>query len=136
MIEKIEHGEITFAIIIRKNFKAEGIQFFTPDEYSQQLAYMKREKGYVIDPHYHNLVPREVTYTQEVLFIKSGKVLVDFYDNAQNHIKSTTVEEGDVILLATGGHGFTMLEESEIIEVKQGPYMGDEDKTRFKPDNE
>jgi hypothetical protein len=72
-----------------------------------------------------------VHYTKEVLFIKSGKVRVDFYDDDQRYLESRILEMGDVLLLAFGGHGFEMLETSEIIEVKQGPYAGDQDKTRF-----
>jgi hypothetical protein len=79
----------------------------------------------------HNPVSRNVHYTQEVLFIKRGKLRVDFYDDSQKYLESRILEEGDVILLATGGHGFEVLEEIEMIEVKQGPYAGDQDKTRF-----
>ena len=131
MIEKIIHKEQLLALIIRTSFSKQGIEFFTPDNFSQQLAYMNRPKGYVIDPHIHNHIPREVAFTQEVLFIKSGKVRVDFYDNERIFIQSTILVQGDVILLASGGHGFEMLEPTEMIEVKQGPYTGDYDKTRF-----
>jgi len=133
LIEQITYNETLFAIILRTKFEKEGIVFFTPGDFSQQLAYMKREKSYCIPPHLHNPVQREVQFTQEVLFIKKGKVRVDFYDNERKYIESHVLCEGDVILLACGGHGFEMLEESEIIEVKQGPYAGDKDKTRFKP---
>jgi len=133
MIQHIIHSNQLLSIIIRRNFEKQGIEFFTPDDFSQQLAYMKRPKDYVIPPHVHNPVLREVHLTQEVLFIKSGKVRVDFYDDDKNYLESTTVEAGDVILLAHGGHGFEMLEESEIIEVKQGPYAGEMDKVRFEP---
>ena len=92
---------------------------------------MKRPGGYTIPPHVHNPVQREVQFTQETLFIKSGKVRVDFYDAKQNYLESHILNPGDVILLAHGGHGFVMLEESEIIEVKQGPYAGEKDKSRF-----
>ena len=131
MITYIEHDGVHYATIIGRNFEADGIKFFTPNEYSQQLAYMKRPKGHVIQEHYHNPVPREVVHTQEVLLIKSGKVRIDFYDNDQQYFACETLLAGDVILLATGGHGFEMLEESEMIEIKQGPYAGMDDKTRF-----
>lgn len=131
MIENIKYKEKLLSIIIRTQFQKDGIEFFTPDDFSQQLAYMKREEGYNIPPHVHNAVPREVQFTQEVLFIKSGKVRVDFYDDEQKYLESRIIYPGDVILLAHGGHGFVMLEESEIIEVKQGPYAGEQDKTRF-----
>ena len=133
MIKYITHNNQLLSVIIHRNFEKQGIEFFTPDDISQQLAYMKRPKDYVIPPHVHNPVLREVHLTQEVLFIKSGKVRVDFYDDDKNYLESTTVEAGDVILLAHGGHGFEMLEESEIIEVKQGPYAGEMDKVRFEP---
>ena len=133
MFEKIIHNGQLLAIIISHRFNEPGIHFFTPNELSQQLAYMKHPAGKVIDPHVHNPLPREVHYTQEVLFIKKGKIRVDFYSNQQVYIESRILETGDVILLATGGHGFEMLEETEMIEVKQGPYAGEEDKTRFVP---
>ncbi len=133
MIDKIQHADILLGIIIRANYKKNGIEFFTNDNDSQQLGYMNRPKNYIIEPHRHNLVPREIHLTQEVLFIKSGVVRVDFYDNEQEYIKSSFLNKGDVILLSNGGHGFQIIEDAEIIEVKQGPYCGAEDKIRFHP---
>lgn len=131
MIERITFGNQELALIIRHSFKKEGIEFFTPSTYSQQIGYMNRPVGYTIPPHVHNPVAREVHYTNEVLFIKSGRVRIDFYSEEQEYLESTILETGDVILLALGGHGFEMLEATEIIEVKQGPYAGEQDKTRF-----
>jgi mannose-6-phosphate isomerase-like protein (cupin superfamily) len=131
MIESVTVDGLLLALIIRSTFQKEGITFFTPQDYSQQLGYMNRPKGYIIPPHVHKLVERKVTLTQEVLYVKSGKVRVDFYNDDQVYLESRTVETGDVILLAAGGHGFEMLASSELIEIKQGPYCGDEDKVRF-----
>jgi hypothetical protein len=133
VIDHIRFGSDILAIIIRASFRKDGIDFFTPDTFSQQLGYMNRPTGYVIPPHVHNPVVREVEYTKEVLFIKSGRLRADFYSEQQEYLESTILEAGDVILLAYGGHGFEMLEPTEIIEVKQGPYAGDQDKTRFEP---
>lgn len=133
MIERIVNEEKELALIIRYTFRKDGIEFFTPSTYSQQIGYMNRPAGYVIPPHVHNPVARDVQYTKEVLFIKSGRLRVDFYSEAQTYLESTILEAGDVILLAYGGHGFEMLEPTEIIEVKQGPYAGERDKTRFEP---
>ncbi|MBS1517260.1 MAG: hypothetical protein JSS91_04160 [Bacteroidetes bacterium] len=131
MIEYIKDNEKLLAIIIPAEFKKDGIHFFTSNDLSQQLAYMHHPTGKKIEPHVHNPVPRQVQYTQEVLFLKSGKLRIDFYDEDQNYLESRILKSGDVILLATGGHGFEVLEEIEMIEVKQGPYAGDSDKTRF-----
>ena len=131
LIENIVHDGRTLAVLLQTGYKQDGIAFFTPDDFSQQLGYMNRPEGHVIPPHVHNSVAREVYYTNEVLFIKSGKVRVDFYGHDQQYLESRILNQGDVLLLAFGGHGFEMLAPSEIIEVKQGPYAGDADKTRF-----
>ena len=131
LVEYINFKDQTCAIILRSNYNFDGIKFFTPNEFSQQLGYMKHPKNHIILPHVHNELPREVKYTKEVLFVKSGKVRVDFYDDSKNYFKSKIIEKGDFLLLAFGGHGFQMLEKSELIEIKQGPYAGQNDKTRF-----
>lgn len=131
MTKKIMYGEEIIAIIIPSEFSKNGIEFFTPNEFSQQLAYMKRPTGYSIPAHTHNKVQREVFYTLETLFIRKGRVKIDFYSRDQKFLESQEVKTGDVVLLASGGHGFTMIEETEMIEVKQGPYAGEEDKKRF-----
>ncbi len=131
MIERIKHRDQLLAVIIRRDFSEPGIQFFTPDDFSQQLAYMRHPAGKEIPPHLHNPVPRQVHFTQEVLFIKRGRLRIDFYDDAREYLESRILEGGDTILLATGGHGFEALAELEMIEVKQGPFAGDKDKTRF-----
>ncbi len=131
MIDKIIKEDKIYAIIIKSDYSKDGIEFFTPDDFSQQLAYMKRPKGYNIKPHIHTTTNKNINNTQEVLLIKSGKVRVDFYDDKKNYFISKLLFKGDVILLAFGGHGFEILEEAEIIEVKQGPYDESKDKTRF-----
>jgi len=133
MIEVVMHNEAILAMIVSDSYSAEGIQFFTPNSFSQQLAYMHHPAGKVILPHVHNHFVREVSYTQEVLVIKRGRLRVDFYDEGQAYLKSRILSAGDVILLASGGHGFETLEELEMIEIKQGPYAGEMDKTRFSP---
>jgi mannose-6-phosphate isomerase-like protein (cupin superfamily) len=131
MIEQIIDRNQLLALIVSQTFDKPGTHFFTPNELSQQLAYMRHPVGKVIQPHIHKPVLREVQYTQEVLFIKKGKLRVDLYDNDQQYIASRILGAGDVILLAAGGHGFEVIEEVEMIEVKQGPYIGDRDKTSF-----
>jgi hypothetical protein len=133
MIEYIKYNKITLAIIIRNSFSTNDIKFFTPQNFSQQLGYMNRKKGYIIEPHVHNEISREITLTQEVLLLRSGKVRVDFYNDDKKYTESSILYPGDVILLANGGHGFAMLEESEIIEVKPGPYLEEKDKEKFEP---
>lgn len=131
MIREIKYDSELLAIIINGSYAKPGISFFTPDELSQQVAYMNHPTGHNILPHIHNKVTREVYYTQEVLIIKKGKLRVDFYTQSQKYIESHILLAGDVIVLVSGGHGFKVLEDLEMYEIKQGPYAGDNDKTRF-----
>ena len=130
-MELIKKKNRLLAMIIRNHYSCEGVDFITPNDYSQQVAYMHHPTGKIIDAHVHNLVHRNVVLTQEVLFIKKGKLRVDFYDDYEDYLESVVLESGDVILLVSGGHGFVVLEEVEMIEVKQGPYSGEADKKRF-----
>lgn len=130
-VEEVKKKNKLLAMIIRDDYVSEGVDFITPNVYSQQLAYMHHPVGKVIDAHIHNLVHRNVVMTQEVLFIKKGVLRVDFYDEYEDYLESRDLHAGDIILLVSGGHGFQVLEEVEMIEVKQGPYAGEEDKKRF-----
>jgi len=129
--EQITKNDQVIAIIIYNEFNKDGIEFFTPGDFSQQLGYMKHKKGDTIQEHMHILAIREIKYTQETLFIKRGHVKVNFYTDDKTYLTSRELKTGDVILLASGGHGFEFLEDTEMIEVKQGPYRGDRDKIRF-----
>lgn len=130
-IEEVKKKDRTLAMIIRNDYQCEGVDFITPGDYSQQVAYMHHPTGKDIDAHVHNLVHRNVVMTQEVLFIKKGILRVDFYDDYEDYLESRELHAGDIILLVSGGHGFHVVEEVEMIEVKQGPYSGEQDKKRF-----
>jgi len=131
LIEDIRQDGLVLATIIRSGFDAPGITFFTGDNLSQQVAQMHHPKGKLIEPHIHNAVKREVFYTQEVLVIRKGRVRVDFYSEVEKYVTSRVLGEWDLILLITGGHGFEVLEELQMYEIKQGPYAGGLDKRRF-----
>lgn len=119
------------AIVIRANEKVEGIKFYSPESYSQQLGLMTRPEGYVVPAHVHNLVERTIRHTQEVLLIRKGSCSVTLYDDKNVQTSLITLMTGDVILLAHGGHEIVMNTECEILEVKQGPYAGPNDKTHL-----
>lgn len=133
MVERIVADGVELALILRASPPEPGIRFFTSPDATLQLGQMLRPKGYTIVPHVHLPAERQVGYTQEVLFIRSGRVQVDFYNEEQRYLESRELRPGDVILLTRGGHGFRMLEDSEIVEAKQGPYVGEHDKRRFEP---
>lgn len=130
-IETIVDGLEPIALVIRATFDEPGIHFFTPSSFSQQVAVMRHPAGKKLDPHVHNLVNRQVLYTQEVLMIRKGRLRVILYNSMRKRLRALELTDGDLILLCGGGHAFEMLEETTMIEVKQGPYAGEGDKTRF-----
>lgn len=130
-LEFIYHENELYCVILRDNYMNSSIAFFTPDSFSQQLGFLPHKKGNIIQPHRHRMNKREILYTQEVLLIKKGMVKVNFYDKDQKFAGSEILKTGDVILLCLSGHGFEILEDSVMIEIKQGPYVGADDKERF-----
>lgn len=120
------------AIIVRNNFKKEGMYFFTTENFSQQLASVCHEKGKVIKPHIHKKFKRVLYNTQEVDIIKRGKAKISLYTNNGKFFKSVILGAGDSILFASGGHGYKVIEDIELMTVKQGPYAGEKDKKYIK----
>ena len=131
MIKRIEHEDRLFAILISGSFNEPGIHFFTETDLSQQLAFMQHPAGKVIQAHVHKPVKREIHYTQEVLILRKGKLRVDFYQDDQTYLESHILNAGDIILLVEGGHGFKVLEPIEMFEIKQGPFVPEQDKVKF-----
>ena len=132
MIEKILYKNKLFALIVRGNYrKKSGINFFTPNSTTQQFGYMKHKKGYVIEPHQHNKRLTKILSTTEVILLLKGILRVDFYENKKKYLFSKIINTKDIIMLVHGGHGFKVLKNAEMIEVKQGPYSLAKDKIKF-----
>lgn len=131
MIKTFFHKDKQIALIIKNSYENDGIKFFTENDSSWQLAYMKHPKNTVIKAHVHNVIERKIYYTQEVLIIKKGKLRLDLYSQDKEYLESTILEAGDIAFLPYGGHGLKCLEDVSMIEVKQGPYLGEQDKVRF-----
>lgn len=131
--EEIKYDSKLIAIILRSNYSNNKTTFFSPPDFSQQLGYIVYKKDGIIKPHFHKKIHRNITLTQEILIIKKGKLIINFYTTNKEYIESQELKTGDVIFLCSGGHGFKMLEDTEMVEVKQGPYSGREsDKVTFK----
>ena len=131
-METVMHEDRIIAMVLRAKETFPGVTFFTPPEFSQQLGFLKHKAGHLIQPHTHNEVKREVRSTQEVLIIRRGTVRVFLYTEDRRFLRDLVLEKGDIILLASGGHGLEIMEDAEMVEVKQGPYMDEMvDKRRF-----
>lgn len=130
-IEQIQADGKPIAIIVRNEFNRPGVSFFSPFEFSQQLGVLIHPAGHEVKAHVHNLIARDVRVTQEVLHVIEGKIEITLFAENKKYITSRLLSRGDTVLLAYGGHGLKILEPSRILEVKQGPYAGVEDKEFF-----
>ena len=128
MIDYIKSGNSLISIIIYKKYKYSGIKFFTKKNTVQQLGYMQRPKNYIVEPHKHKKIKRVIYSTTEILFIKKGKIQIEFFNNKNFLVKKKILKTGDIIMLLEGGHSIKFIEKSEIIEIKQGPYLDRNDK--------
>ena len=132
MIEKIFHKKKLLALIVRGTYrKKRGITLFTPNESTQQFGYMKHKKKHIIKPHLHKKRVTKISYTTEVILILKGVLRVDFYNYNKNYLFSKILKQKDIIMLVHGGHGFKVLKEVEMLEIKQGPYSLIKDKIKF-----
>ena len=131
LIEHIKAGEQTLAIIIRNPYEPDRTKFLTPPEYKQQVGYVVYPEGGEIARHTHRAIPRSMVGTSEVLVVHRGKCEVDFFDDDRQLVATRVLEVGDVMLMVGGGHGFRMLEATVFLELKQGPYLGVDEKELF-----
>ena len=137
MIEKIAYKKEKLALIVRNKYrKKKGITFFTQNDLTQQFGYMKHKKKHIIKPHVHKKRLTKVYYTTEVIIILKGILRVDFYTQSQKYLFSKILKSKDIIMLISGGHGFKVLKDVEMLEIKQGPYSLIKDKIKFENVND
>lgn len=130
-----KHKGRIIAVVVKSGFRAAGNSFFTPEDFSQQLAFVSHRKGEAVNAHIHNRFKRVVYRTQEVDILRKGRIRVALYSDDKKYLESFVLKAGDIILFASGGHGYEVLEDMELVLVKQGPYAGNKDKTRIEIKN-
>jgi len=130
-IIEIRNKKVLYALIIKKKrrFTKKGVDFITKEHNLLQLGFLNHKKNHLIKSHIHLKKPRIINYCTEVLLIEKGKVKIKFFDNNNSDSKKDKIlNKGDIIILFQGGHGFKILEKTQIIEIKQGPYVEGKDK--------
>lgn len=132
-LERVLWNDRPLAYIFRKDITAEKTTFLTPSDFNLQLGFVVYPAGGVVTPHVHLPLQRTIIGTSEVLFVKKGRCQIDIYNSERQLVRTAELSEGDLVLTVSGGHGFRMLEDTVLLEVKQGPYSGVEEKERFYP---
>ena len=131
MMETIVFNEQTLCIIISTTYLPDHTTFLTPPDYKQQVGYVVYPKGGEVARHTHVPLERHLVGTSEVVLVKKGLCLLDIYNERSELVATRELGPGDLMLMVGGGHGFRMLEDTVLLEIKQGPYTGLEEKERF-----
>jgi hypothetical protein len=130
-IETILFSGQVLCVLIRSAFMPDQTTFLTPPEYKQQVGYVVYPQNGEVARHVHVPLERHLIGTSEVILVKKGACLLDVYNDAHELVATRELKTGDLMLMVGGGHGFRMQEETVLLEIKQGPYTGMEEKERF-----
>jgi len=131
MKKEIMHNGELLAVIIKGDYMPAKTEFLTPGTFKQQVGFIVYDKDEGIEPHIHHEMQRSLKGTSEVLILKKGRVRVDFYSQKKEYTESHDLFPGDILILVSGGHGFYFYEHGVFLEIKQGPYIGPQEKERF-----
>lgn len=132
----IEHEGYRLAVYVPKEDVKKGLNFYSVDNDFIQVGTWGYDKGKVLPPHIHNNgVTRKVDRTQEVIHVIEGRVRALIFSEDEGLVESIMVERGDTLALLAGGHSYEILDDDTfVLEVKNGPYVGpDLDRRRFTP---
>jgi hypothetical protein len=127
-ITQVFDGGELLALILRHEYEPTKTEFATPPDLSLQVGHIVYPEGGSVAPHRHRSVVRTITTTGEALFVKRGRAHADFFGSDGGLLETHEVETGDVLVLFSGGHGFRMIEDTVLVEIKQGPYAGVDEK--------
>ena len=132
-VKEIKKNDKVLARHIPTEDWSDGLSFYSEDEEFIQVGAWGYDTGKELFAHIHNEVERKVYWTQEVLYIRKGSINAKIYDLDENLVDEIVAKEGDTLILLRGGHGYTILEDgTQVLEVKNGPYVGaDKDRRRI-----
>jgi hypothetical protein len=130
-VEAISASGRAVAYVVRRDLQPGATTFVTPAEDSLQVGFVVYPAGGEIARHVHRPVVRNIVGSMEAIVVRDGSCEVDVYDDSRNLLATRTLHAGDVVVFVSGGHAFRLLEDTVLLEVKQGPYFGLDEKERF-----
>ena len=130
-VEIISRNGQPLCYVIRKDVHPDKTTFITPPDGKQQVGFIVYQKGGVIARHTHKPLERRIVGMAEVVVVRSGHCLIEVYDDSLSLVTTRDLFEGDVVLMVGGGHGFQVIDDTVLLEIKQGPYLGKDDKELF-----
>lgn len=137
MREIVKDGKILARHITPEDIKPGLLSFSNDDEFIQVVSWGHYEKGKYLQDHWHNEFEREAKRTYEVVYVVKGAIEARIFDLDLVPVEVLRVSQGEMLILLESAHGYTILEEdTTVLEIKNGPFMGvEKDKTKFMPEN-
>jgi len=129
--EEIAARGTVLCLIARAAFRPQMTTFLTPPEWKQQVGFVVYPAEGEFARHVHRPIERRLVGTSEVVLVQEGRCLLDVYDDERELVATRELGPGDLMLMVGGGHGFRRLEDTVLLEIKQGPYTGLDEKERF-----
>jgi uncharacterized protein with PhoU and TrkA domain len=130
-METIADAGVILAYIQRGGESPAQTTFLTPDDCSLQVGHVVYPAGGEIARHVHLPIERHLVGSTEVLILQRGRCEVDVYADDHRLVATRELRAGDILIAVGGGHGFRVLEDAVLLEIKQGPYPGGAEKARF-----
>jgi cupin fold WbuC family metalloprotein len=121
----------TLCLVVRGSRDVGETSFFTENEALLQVGLVVHPAGHVIPRHRHVPVQRRIDETGEVLIVRRGRCAVELFGRQGTALGSVELGSGDIMILSGAPHRLTMLEDTALLEVKQGPYQGPAEKEVF-----
>ena len=130
-IEIIQSDGNVLCYIVQRNFRPSHTTFITPPDAKQQVGFIVYPADSTIKRHSHKALERHLIGMSEVLVVRTGHCQIEVYDDQHQLVAMRDLYENDVVLMVGGGHGFKIVEDTVLLEIKQGPYLGVNDKEIF-----
>jgi hypothetical protein len=130
-METIADAGVILAYLHRAGESPAQTTFLTPDDCNLQVGHVVYPAGGEIARHIHLPIERHLVGSTEVLILQRGRCEVDVYTDDQRLVATRELRAGDILVAVGGGHGFRVLEDAVLLEIKQGPYPGGAEKARF-----
>lgn len=132
-MEEIKYKKRTICRIFSMNKIDKSLAFYSDNSEFLQVGTWNYDNGVTLQRHIHNILPRQINRTNELIVVMNGRIRLDLYSIEKEFIRSFELKSYDVAILMECGHGYEILEDNtKVLEVKNGPYFGpDLDRERF-----
>lgn len=120
-LEKVLVDKKVSALVFRKDFGEDGVNFLTEKGLPLQVGIHKNKSGRDTKSHIHDDFIKSMKLERhEVLYVIKGSATITFFKKS-GQIKKT-LKTGDGVLVMKVAHKVSFPPRSVVLEIKQGPH--------------